>query len=71
MAKVNVSQGRKVLGLIVPHSVDRTHCSHWDLGRSDGVCGEVWRGSTRDTLLGVLSHQVIQRSVAAGATDGA
>ena len=44
-------QGRKDLGLTMPHSLVQNHCSHMDLGRFQGVCGEGGRGSMCDALL--------------------
>jgi len=31
------------LRFCMPHSLAQTRCSHWDLGRFKGVCGEAWR----------------------------
>ena len=35
-------QGRKNLGLTMPHSLAQIHSCHWNLGRFQGVCGEGW-----------------------------
>jgi len=40
------------LGLLIPHSLARIHCCHWDLGRFEAVCGEVGGGVMCDRLLG-------------------
>lgn len=39
------------------HSIAQIYCSHCDLGRFKGVCGELGSGSMRNRLLGLLSQR--------------
>jgi len=58
-------QGRNDLGFGMHHSLAQILCNHWDFGRSAGVCREIGRWSTRDTLLVAISGPAPQSELTA------